>query len=356
MIAALVTGLTSPATAAERIVNVYNWADYISEDALRSFEQETGIKVNYDVFDSLETLEGKILVGSSGYDVIFPNGPLLEKFSQLNLLAPLDHAKVPGWSTLDANVLDYMAKYDAGNKHGAPYMWGTIGIGYDVDAIERRMPGAPVDSLDILFKPEIAQKFADCGIGVLDSPSEVLVMALNYLGLDPYSADEAAMEKARQLLMSVRPHIRYFRNVGFAQDLATGDICLMLGYSADIYVAKKTAVANQTGITVGLTVPKEGSIVFFDSMAILADGQHKEEAYAFINYILRPEVIAELSNNASVANAVPAATPLVDEQLRSNVGIYPPADRISHLIVDKTVNAETTRLRTRVWTRIKTSQ
>jgi putrescine transport system substrate-binding protein len=334
-------------------VHVYSWAGYISDQAIADFEAETGIDVTYDTFDSLEALETKILTGRSGYDVIFPSGPVLERLGKLQLLAPLDRSKLPHWSGLDPMILEKLSAHDPDNVYGVPYMWGTVGIGYNVQQVKKRLPEAKLDSLTLLLDPDNAAKLVDCGIGILDSPSEVLAIVLNYLGLPTDSANEAEIDQAKAALLAIRGYIANIRNDNTIDGLASGEVCLQLGYGPDVFAAATAATEGGTGIEVGYFIPREGTIAFFDSMAIPVDAPDPDEAHKFIDFMLRPEVMAENSNLAHAPNAVFASTPMVDPAISGNPALYPPAEIVATLLADKSVPDEVARLRNRAWADIR---
>jgi putrescine transport system substrate-binding protein len=356
VIAILALTMLSCPSRAEEQLNIYSWAGYISEAALAQFTKETGIAVNYDTFDSLETLETKMLTGKTGYDVVFPAGPVLERLIKLNLVLPLDGKLIPNRSGLDPVILNKLSVYDPGNKYGAPYMWGTVGVGYNIDAVRQRLPDDPLDSLSLVFDPEKAAKVADCGIGILDSPAEVLAITLNYLGFAPDSGDAGEINKARDLIMGVRKYIRNIRNDNTIDALASGEVCVQLGYGGDVFSAISAAKEGNTGANIAFFVPKEGTIVFFDSMSIPADAPHVTAAHKFIDYMLRPDVMAENSNLAHAANAVVASKPLMNPDIASNPALYPPTEIMAKLLADKTVTPETARLRTRAWADIRAGE
>jgi putrescine transport system substrate-binding protein len=307
----------------EPVVNVYNWTDYIAEDTIAKFTAETGITVNYTNYTENETLEAALLAGSSGYDVVFPSGFFLERQIEIGVYQPLDKAKLPNLANMDPVAMKTASTHDADNAHSIPYMTFTTGFGYNPVKIKEIMPDAPVDSWDLIFKPEIVSKFKDCGVSILDAPAEVVATALNYLGLDPNSESEEDLAKAEELLASVRPFIRYYRSSGYIEDLAAGNTCIAMGYSGDIFIAKDEAAE---GVEVEYTIPKEGAISAFDLMAIPADAPHPDNAHKFINFIMQPEVTADITNFVFYASANAAATEFVDEEIRNNPGIYPPAD------------------------------
>ncbi len=345
----------SPAFAQEEpVLNVYNWSDYIAEDTIANFEAETGIKVNYDVYDNNEIVDAKLLAGNSGYDIVVPSGNFLERQIKAGLILPLDKSKLTNLGNLDPAVMETAAEQDPDNGHAVPYMINTIGLGYNVAKITQALGAdADLESWDLLFKPEVVEKLAGCGVTVLDSPSEVMGIALHYLGLDPNSENEEDLAKAEALLNSVKPHIRYFHSSQYIDDLGNGEVCLSLGYSGDIFIASDNAAE---GVEVTYLIPKEGAATLFDFLAIPVDAPHPDNAHKFINYILEPEVVAAITNYVFYANPNLPALEFVDEEVKSNPGIYPPAETIAKAFVMKAHAPEFEEVLTRTWTRIKTGQ
>jgi putrescine transport system substrate-binding protein len=271
------------ASAQERVVNVYNWSDYIDESVLADFTKETGIKVVYDVFDSNDLLETKLLAGGSGYDVVVPTGPFLARQIQAGVFQKLDKAKLPNLKNMWPDIMDRLAKYDPGNEYAVNYMWGTTGIGYNVDKVKAALGDVPVDSWDIIFKPENAEKLKGCGIHMLDASDETFAIALNYLGKNPDSKDAADLEAAGEAYMKIRPYILSFNSSAYIDALANGDICVAVGWSGDILQAQARAAEAKNGVNVNYVIPKEGTYMWFDNLAIPADAKHVEEAHAFID-------------------------------------------------------------------------
>jgi putrescine transport system substrate-binding protein len=353
--AAVMLAAGASQAAEEKVLNVYNWSDYIAEDTIEGFQSETGIEVNYDVFDSNEVLEAKLLAGNTGYDVVVPSGAFLERQIQAGVFQALDKSKLPNYANLDKDILKRVAAHDPGNKYAIPYMWGTTGIGYNVNMVEERLGAdAPTDSWDVIFKPEVVSKLADCGVTLLDAPSEVIEIAMNYLGLDPNSENSEDLQKAEDLVMQIRPHIKYFHSSQNINDLANGDICVAMGWSGDMFIAADRAAEADQGVEIEYVIPKEGTVIWFDLMAIPADAPHPENAHAFLNYIMRPEVTAAITNYVWYANANDASRELVDQEILENPAIYPPPEVKAHLFPDIAESPQVTRLRTRAWTRIKT--
>ena len=305
----------STLSAQERQVRVYNWSDYIDESILADFTKETGIRVVYDVFDSNEMLETKLLAGGTGYDVVVPTGTFLGRQIQAGVFQKLDKSKLPNLSNVWPDIAARIEKYDPGNEYAVNYMWGTTGIGYNVEKIKERMPDAPVDSWDMVFKPEIISKFADCGVHLLDTAEELFPAALNYLGLEPDSSNPDDFAKAGELLMSIRPYIQKFHSSEYINALANGDICMAVGWSGDVLQARDRAAEAGKDVTVEYSIPKEGAMMWFDNMAIPADAPHVEEAHAFIDYIMRPEVIAKATNYVFYANGNIASKEFVDQEI-----------------------------------------
>jgi putrescine transport system substrate-binding protein len=353
--AALAAGSVS-AQAQDKALNIYNWSDYIAEETVPGFEKETGIKVQYDVYDSNEMLEAKLMAGGTGYDLVHPSGAFLGRQIVAGIYQPIDPAKIPNYKNLDPKLMELLAAFDPGNKYAVPWFWGTTGIGYNVAEINKRMPDAPVNSLDILFKPELAQKFADCGISMLDAPSEVLQIALNYLGKDPYTASAEDYAAAEKLLLGVRPYVKYFHSSSYINDIASGSICLALGWSGDFSIAGARAEEAKNGIEIAYSIPKEGTIIWMDVIAMPADAVNVEQAYQWINYNLDTNVAVANANYVAYGSPVASALPLIDKELLDDPNIYPPKEVQDHLFPDKVATPEVERLRTRTWTKIKTGQ
>jgi putrescine transport system substrate-binding protein len=341
-----------PALAQERVVNVYNWSDYIDEDIISDFEEETGIKVRYDVFDSNEILETKLLAGGSGYDVVVPSASFLERQITAGVFQELDQSKLSNSANLWDEVSNRTEVYDPGQKYSINYMWGTTGIGYNVGAAEER--GVAVDSWDVIFDPDKISKFADCGIHLLDAPTEVIPAALNYLGKDPDSRDKAELEEAAALVEQVRPHIQKFNSSEYINALANGDICLAVGWSGDVFQARDRAAEADAGVEVGYSIPEQGALMWFDQMAVPADAGNVEEAHEFLNYMMRPDVMAKASNYVYYANGNKASQELLEEDVINDPAIYPPAAVLEKLYTIRAYDPRTQRTVTRAWTKVKT--
>lgn len=345
-----------PAAAQERVLNVYNWSDYIDPYAVARFTRETGIRVRYDVYDSLETLEGKLSAGRSGYDIVVPTSePTFARLLRAGALRPLDRAAVPNWRNLDATLMQRVAGIDPGNRHGAIYLWGTVGLGIRVDRVRAALgPDVALDSLDILLRPENAQRLARCGIMVMDSPTDVLPSVLRWLGRDPNGTSADDMRAAEQALMGIRRHVRtIIASSSILDALATGEACVALTYSGDVIQAQARAREANRGVQVGYVMPREGAQLWFDMMAIPADAPNPEAAHAFINFLLQPDVMAGITNHVRYPNAVPASRPLVDEAVRNDPNVFPPAEALARTFVAGTPPREAERERTRLWARFK---
>ncbi len=340
----------------EAVVNIYNWSDYIAEDTIAKFEAETGIKVNYDVFDANELVEAKLLTGSSGYDVVVPSASFLERQIQAGLFQPLDKSKLPNLDNMDSAIMETVKTNDPDNAHSVVYMWGTTGFGYNTAAINERMPDAPVDSWSMIFDTEIVSKFADCGVTLLDAPTEVLPAALKYLGLDPLSEDADDLAKAEELLTSIRPYIRYYHSSQYISDLANGDVCIAHGYSGDILQSRDRAAEAGQGVEINYVIPKEGAVVWFDMMAIPADAPHPDNAHKFIDFVMQPQIAADISNYVFYANANAASFDLIDPAVTGDPAIYPTEEVKNNLFAIRAYSLRFDRLLTRAWTRIKTGQ
>ncbi len=350
--------LSTQAVAQEEpVVNVYNWSDYIAEDTIEKFEAETGIKVVYDVYDSNEVLEAKMLTGNSGYDVVVPTSDFLQRQVAAGAYQPLDKSKLPNLVNMDEALMANAAAYDEGNTHSVIYMWGTTGIGYNTAMIAERLgEDYEVNSWDLVFNPEIAAKVADCGISFLDAPTEILPAAMNYLGLDPRSTSADDMQAGAELLQTVRDNIRYFHSSQYINDLANGDICVSVGWSGDIFIAQARAAEAENGVEIAYVIPNEGALQWFDLMAIPVDAPHPDNAHKFINFIMDAQITADITNYVWYANGNAASMPLVDEEITSDPGIFPTEEAKAHLWGSKVYDARTDRLVTRLWTEIKTGQ
>ena len=343
------------ATAQERTVNVYNWSDYIDEEILAEFTKETGIKIVYDVFDSNEILETKLLAGGTGYDVVVPSGTFLARQIQAGVFQPLDKSKLSNLPNLWDAVMARTEKYDPGAKHAINYMWGTTGIGYNVKAAKERI-GSEVVSWDVVFDPEKIAKFKDCGVHVLDAPEELIPAALNFLGKDPDSKNTDDIKAAGELLAKMVPSVQKFHSSEYINALSNGDICLAVGWSGDVFQARDRAAEADAGVEVGYAIPTEGALMWFDMMAIPADAKNVDEAHEFINYIMRPDVIAKASNYVYYANGNKASQELLDKEVLEDPAIYPDEATAAKLYTTTPYEGAAQRVITRTWTKVKTGQ
>lgn len=355
---ALALGLAASfsVNAAEEL-NFYNWSDYIAEDTVPTFEKQTGIKVTNDVFDSNEVLEAKMLAGNSGYDIVVPSATFMARQIQAGAFLELDRSKLPNYAGLDKGLMATLAKLDEDNKHGIPYLWGTTGIGYNVALVEKALgKAAPVNSWDLIFKPENLAKLKDCGVSVLDSADEIYPLALNYVGMDPGSknvADYKDSSKAAQLLKDIRPYITQFHSSQYINNLANGDICVAIGWSGDILQAIDRAAEAENGVEVAYSIPSEGTSVWFDMLTIPKDAKNKDNAYAFINYLLDPKVMAGISNYVWYPNAVPASKALLDKEIAENPSIYPTPEVQAKLFSLTVHSPKVSKVMTRFWSNLK---
>ncbi|BFM49211.1 extracellular solute-binding protein [Marinomonas sp. THO17] len=345
---------------AEDELKFYNWSDYIGEDTIANFEEKTGIKVTADVFDSNEVLEAKLLAGNSGYDLVVPTASFMGRQIKAGVFMPLDKSKLPNLQNIDPELLSYLNNLDPGNQYGVPYLWGTTGIGYNKAVVEKILgKDAPVDSWDLVFKPENMAKLQECGVMFLDSPDEIYPLVLNYLGKDPNStnrSDYALDSEGVLLLEAVRPYIRQFHSSSYISALANGDICVAVGWSGDVIQAQDRAAEAENGIDIQYRIPKEGTQLWFDMLGIPKGANNPDAALEFINYLLEPEVIAEVSNYVAYANPNLPAFDLLDEEISGNPGIYPPESVKKLLYTQKVRGVRIERLLTRLWTKVKTGR
>ena len=342
--------------ADEKVLNVYNWSDYIAEDTISNFEERTGIKVNYDVFDSNEVLEAKLLAGNSGYDVVVPTASFMERQIKAGVFGKLDRSKLANYGNLDAAILKRVAAHDPGNEHAIPYMWGTTGFGFDINKVEAALPGAPVDSWRMIFDPEVVSKLAGCGVTVLDAPTEVFANLMAFLGRDPNGESNEDVRLFEEHMMTIRPHVKYFHSSQNINDLANGEICVAMGWSGDMLIARDRAAEAEQGVEIAYTIPREGAVMWFDNLAIPSDAPHPVNAHLFLDYIMEPEVAAAISNYVFYANANSTSLPHVDDEVKTDPGIYPSDAVKANLFPDLADSAKFTRLLTRAWTRVKTGQ
>ncbi len=356
-LAALAAVISGPGDAQQRVVNVYNWSDYIEPTVLETFTKETGIRVQYDTFDANETLETKLLAGKSGYDVVVPTAYFLQRQIAAGVFQPLDKNKLKNLGNVWPEIAQRLATYDPGNRFAVNYMWGTTGIGYNARKAEAILgPGHKPDSWDIVFQPESLARFKDCGVYMLDSPDDILPAALKYLGLDPNSTQPGDLEKAADLVIKIRPSVRKFHSSEYINALASGEICLVVGWSGDIKQAQKRAAEAKAGIEVGYAIPRGGAQMWFDNFAIPKDAPHPDEGHAFIDYMLRPEVAAKNSNFISYANGNLASQRFIDKAVLDDRTVYPDEATMKSLYTITAHDQRTQRLINRLWTRIKTGR
>jgi len=359
VVAGLLMAASVYATGAEqKTLHVYNWSDYIAPNTVPDFEKQTGIKVVYDVFDSNEVLEGKLMAGSTDFDVVVPSASFLERQLSAGVFQPLDKSKLPNYKNLDPELLKLISRHDPDNKYAVPYMWATTGIAYNVDKVKAILgKDAPVNSWDLVLNPDNLAKLKSCGVSFLDAPAEIFATVLNYQGKDPNSSNaDDYTGAATDLLLKLRPSIRYFHSSQYINDLANGDICVAIGWAGDVMQAANRAKEAKNGVNIAYSIPKEGALAFFDVLALPADAKNTDEAYQFINYLLDPTVIAQVSNHIFYANGNKTATPLVNEAVRNNPGIYPTPEVRAKLFTLKVQSPKIDRVITRAWTKVKTGK
>ncbi|WGK93547.1 polyamine ABC transporter substrate-binding protein [Pseudomonas migulae] len=337
-------------------VHIYNWSDYIGETTLADFQKETGIKPVYDVFDSNETLEGKLLAGRTGYDVVVPSNHFLGKQIKAGAFQKLDKSKLPNYSNLDPVLLKRLEQNDPGNLYAVPYLWGTNGIGYNVDKIKAVLGVDKIDSWSAVFEPENIKKLQSCGVAFLDSADEMMPTVLNYMGLNANSTNPEDYKKAEAKLLAVRPYVTYFHSSKYIADLANGDICIAIGFSGDMFQARNRAAEAKKGVNIAYTIPKEGGALWFDMLAIPKDSGNVKEAHAFINYLLKPEVIAQVSDSVGYANPNPGSDKLMEQSIRTDESVYPPQAVLDKTYVSVELPPNIQRLMTRSWTKVKSGK
>jgi putrescine transport system substrate-binding protein len=353
---AFICGTCTLARAQDKVVNVYSWQDYFSPDLNAEFTKETGIKVHYDVFSDDETMEAKLLAGSSGYDITAPANAFLAREEKIGIYTPLDKSKLPNWKNVDPTILKMLAQFDPGNKYATAFIYGIDGLAYNAAEIAKIIPNAPVNSWDMIFKPELAAKFAKCGIALLDSPNDVYQIALLYLGKDPNSHDPKDLQAAQDLLMKVRPYIRKFDSDTFTQSLLNGDYCVAMVYPASVAKIMDANKSSSRFKDIKSVVPKEGTELWTDNLAIPADAPHPDYAYAYLNFFMRPEVAAKLANEIKYAVANSAAMPMVDKQYRDNPSLYPTPEALKHAFMTNEVPQNYQEKLTSAWTDLKAAQ
>ena len=352
----LMGAMAGAAQADDKVLHVYNWSDYIAPDTIANFEKESGIKVVYDVFDSNETLEAKLLAGKSGYDIVVPSNNFLAKQIKAGVYQELDKSKLSNYDNLNKSLLKAVSVSDPDNKHAFPYMWGSIGIGYNPEKVKAALGVDKIDSWDTLLKPENIAKLKSCGVSFLDSPTEMLPIALHYLGLPTDTQKKDDLKKAEELFLKIRPSIGYFHSSKYISDLANGNICIAVGYSGDLEQSKTRAAEAGGKVKLAYSIPKEGAGSFYDMVAIPKDAENVEAAYKFMNYLLEPKVMAGITNSVRFPNGNEKATALVDKDITSDPGIYPSAEVQAKLYAIADLPAATQREMTRSWTKIKSGK
>ena len=353
---AVVAAFGCAAQAQERVVNVYNWSDYIDQSIIEDFTRDTGIKVVYDVFDSNEILETKLLAGGSGYDIVVPTHNFLVRQIEAGVYQKLDKSKLPNISNMWDVVNTRVAKFDPDNAYSINWMWGTVGLGYNEKKVQEALGVEAIDSWDVFFNPDKLSKLADCGVYVLDSPADIIPITMKYLGLDPESKSAEDFAKVEETLLKIRPFIRKFHSSEYINALANGDICLAVGWSGDVFQARDRAAEADQGVEVAYVVPKEGAEMWFDQMAIPADAPHVEEAHEFLNYIMKPEVVAKASNFVFYANGNLASQQFIDKEILEDPAVYPDEATLKNLFTVGAYDPKIQRIVTRTWTKITTGQ
>ena len=350
------TSLMAGSVQAQEVLHIYNWSDYIADDTIANFEAETGIKVVYDMFDSNDVLEAKLLAGNSGYDLVVPSSSFMGRQIMAGVFQKLDKSQLPNLKNMDAEMMATIAGIDPDNAYGIPYMWGTTGIGYNPEKVQAALgDDAPVDSWDLVFKAENLSKLSSCGVNFLDSADEILPIAMNYKGLDPNSTNKSDWTGAgADVIKAVRPHITKFHSSSYIDSLANGDICVAVGWSGDVFIAAASAEEAENGVTVEYVIPKEGAPLWVDMMGIPADAKNADNAHKFLNYLMRPEVTAAITNYVWYANANAAASAHVDQEILDHPGIYPTDAAKAKLFTFDVLPPKITRAANRAWTEIRT--
>jgi putrescine transport system substrate-binding protein len=341
---------------AQKVLNIYNWSDYIDPTVVPAFEKEYGIKVNYDVFDSNEVVETKLLAGHTGYDLVVPSASFMQRQIQAGVFQRLDKSLLPNLKNLDPAITQILQVYDPGNQYGVNYLWGTSGVGYNQARIDQAMPNAPVDSLAMFYDPNVVKNFKACGVSIIDAPDEVVGTVLIFLGRNANSESVDDLKAAEQVLLAIRPYVRYINSSRYIDDLANGELCLALGWNGDVGQARARAKENGKDVQIKYNIAREGAVMFFDMLAIPADASHPKNAHLFINYLLRPEVAAKNSALMHYATSNAAAYSLIDPAIYNDRGVYPSEAQKAHLYPNATHSLVYTRELNRTWTRFKTGQ
>ena len=338
----------------ESTLNLYNWNDYINPEAVPMFEEQTGINVNFDHYDANETVEAKLVTGNSGYDLVVPSATFVERFIKADLLQKIDKSKIPNLANVDENIMSKLDLYDPGTEYSVNYMWGTTALGFNKTKVDALLPNAPHNSWQLILDPKNAKVLQKCGITMVDSPEDVLPNIVNYLGKDPNDFNEEDYMAAKEVLMKIRPYIKDFNSTAYINDLANGEICLSIGYNGDILQARDRAAEAGIEDEIVYSIPKEGALIWLDNFVIPSDAKNVDEAHAFINYYLSPEVTAAATNYVFYANSNKAATEFLDEEIKNDPGIYPPEEVMAKLFATKTPPEEFFRVLTSIWTEVKT--
>jgi putrescine transport system substrate-binding protein len=363
-LAAACSGNSSPppqasttTAASENVLNIYNWSDFIGPSIISDFEKESGIKVHYDVYETNEMMEVKLLSGHTNYDIVVPGGSFFEREVKAGVYRKLDKSLLPNLKNLDPGAVLATAVYDPGNQYGVDYTWlVSVGIGYELGKVRARLPDAPLESWGLVFDPKFLARLQDCGVAVLDSPDDVVGSVFAYLGKDPNSESPEDLASAEKVLRTIRPYVRYIDSTRYVADLANGDICLALGWSGDIAQARRRAKEAGHAVSIGYSVPKEGALSIVDVIAIPADAPHARNAHVFIDYMLRPEVAAKNAAAITYASGVAGSVPLVSEAIRNDSAVYPAPEARARLVPMRARSQDFTRSLMRMWTRFKTGE
>jgi putrescine transport system substrate-binding protein len=340
----------------EKILHVFNWSDYIAEDTVPNFEKQSGIKVTYDVFDSNDVLETRLLAGNSGFDLVVPSASFLERQIKAGVFQKIDKSQIPNLKNMDPDIMSRVGLHDPNNEYAVPYLWGTTGIGYNEDKIKKILGDARPDSWNYIYDPKLVAKFKDCGLSLLDAPDEILKTVLAWMGRDPNSQKEDDLKAAEAKLMPIRPFVRKIHSSQYIDDLANGDLCIAVGWSGDILQARDRAAEAGQGVKIKYAIPKEGTIVWFDMLAIPTDAKHPKNAHAFINYLMEPQVAANDSNFVNYANGNAASFPMVSDAVKNDPGIYPTPEVKAKLFPSLAYGEDFQRLMNRMWTKFQTGQ
>lgn len=350
---ALLAATCAAGAAEEKVVNMYNWADYIGPTTIADFEQEYGIKVNYDVYDATELMDAKLMTGRSGYDVVIHAASYSARLIEAGVYRPLDWERLDNRKHLEPDIMQALEAFDPGNRHAVPYMWGTTGIAYNVDLVRERLPDAPLDNADFFFQPEVVSHFADCGVTVLDGPIDTLPMVMSFLGHHGNSVDPQHLRETEQVMKSIRPYIRYFSSSKISLDLPNQEVCVAMSWSGEYAVARRLARSAGVDIDLDYAMPKGGIPAWVDSLFIPSDAPHPDNAHLLLNYLMRPQVIAAITNDVGYANANRSALALVDPRFADDPAIYPDEDVRRRLQLSLVYAPKVERVRSRTWTRIK---